>query len=123
LNFHSDHARIKTPFVHNGNNTYKLTHARYAMVPEPSTGDSSATLDPVSTACTAKFIKIAPAGSVIPIPNEGTDVPGSSRTFGFSRDQTLGDQVRQAIGDANWEKKVHYSTSFRFLMIRDFMIP
>jgi hypothetical protein len=29
-----------------------------------------------------------------------------ARDVGFTRDQTVGDQVRQAIGGAKWDKKV-----------------
>ena len=30
----------------------------------------------------------------------------SAKDVGFTRDQTVGDQVRQAIGGAKWDKKV-----------------
>lgn len=35
-------------------------------------------------------------------------IPFSATDLGFTRDQTIGNQVRQAIGGAEWDKKVTF---------------
>ena len=104
----------KTPIIQNGNNTYRLTHTRYIDSKIISTTNSSV---PPSAAAPPQTITNFPDSGVIPGSIEETPDPVLIRSLGFTRDQTIGDQVRQAIGKAEWDKKVYFLILFNFLQV------
>src|SRR5204863_1186421 len=98
--------RTRTPIVKNGNNTYRLTHTRFAILPGPSESTSESTGSSLpETALSTQPTKISPNLSAITTSTAEMG-PSSLKSPGFSRDQTIGNQVRQAIGGAPWDKKV-----------------
>ena len=74
--------------------TYRLTHSRYAPV---STTTLSTTTSSVPVAATSTQL----------IEPSNVAAAASNTTPGFSRDHTIGNQIRQAIGDTEWNKQVN----------------
>jgi hypothetical protein len=107
-------SRTKTPIIQNGNNTYRLTHTRYIDSKNISSTNSS--LSPKATTPTQTITDSTNSGVILGSMEETPD-PLSNRSIGFTRDQTIGDQVRQAIGKAEWDKKVRFFILFNFLQV------
>ena len=79
--------------------TYRLTHSRYAPV---STTTLSTTTSSVPVAATSTQL-IEPSNAAAAASNTSP----SATAPGFSRDHTIGNQIRQAIGDTEWNKQVN----------------
>jgi len=86
--------RVKRPFVHNGNTTFQLMHTRYIS------SESNAEKGPVEA---------RPADEEDTNQQVQEDQPLD--IIGLSRDQTIGHQVRTAVGDGPWEKRVFPSNT------------
>jgi hypothetical protein len=108
---------MKTPIIQNGNNTYRLTHTRYVGPPDTEIIFSASSSGPPKVATPPQIITNSPNSEVIPSSIEETPDHLSLRSLGFTRDQTIGDQVRQAIGKVEWDKKVHFYILFNFLRV------
>ena len=88
--------RTKTPILLNGNKTYNLTHTRY-IFPTTSTAIPSANALPET---------VDENGVIETSTIEREAELLASEPIGFSRDEPIGNQIRNAIGDGPWNKKV-----------------
>jgi hypothetical protein len=78
--------------------TYRLTHSRYAPVSTSTLSTNTST--PVAATSTQL---LEPSNAVAAAPN----TTPSATAPGFSRDHTIGNQIRQVIGDTEWNKQVN----------------
>src|SRR5579871_1819237 len=83
--------RAKTPLLHNGSNTYKLTHTRFLNSVAGQTGSQMWSYYP--------SIDESRHG-VDPETSKPGNIPG------LSRDKPLAAQIVQFIGNDGWEKRV-----------------
>ena len=104
----SHQTSTKTPFVHNGNNTFKLTHTRYSVSPNSSTNRSLTPSSVPKVVTSTQAAGILPKEPGIAPSTDETENSLPAKIAGFRRDQTIGDQVRQAIGKEQWDKKVNF---------------
>jgi len=88
--------RTKTPVLENGNHTYRLTHTRFLPPQTPQIAPSVplAVNGPSAT----------PAPPDVPPSNDNAQTLHEYR--GFYRDQTIGAQIIEVIGEGPWEKRV-----------------
>ena len=98
--------RTKTRILLNGNMTYRLTHSRYT----PSLSDSLS-IATFSLPVTAKSFPSVEPSNADTATNDS--VHTSNRTpsdspLGFSRDHAIGNQIRQVIGDGQWNRPVPF---------------
>ena len=98
--------RTKTPILINGNVTYRLTHSRYT----PSSSDALSILPVSAPVAVASLNPVQPsstqAGAIATIATNTSNSPPPSTNLGFSRDRTIGNQIRQVIGDGEWNRQV-----------------
>lgn len=93
----SNSCSTKTPILLNGNKTYNLRHTRYSTFPTTTTAISSTNAFP-GTADEDGMVETAISGREAELL--------ASEPIGFSRDEPIGNQIRDAIGDGPWNKRV-----------------
>ena|SRR5277367_1463693 len=90
--------RTKTPILVNGNMTYRLTHSRYTPVSSNTLSTTTSTFPPAAKSAQLNEPSTAEAAA--------SNTTPSATALGFSRDHTLGNQIRQVIGDGEWNRQV-----------------